>query len=163
VVRRRLIDVELRKRGRRVRAILFGCLVASSTLTLASYFLPAHATEFQSTYHSNLDDGGYIPLLVLVAFTGLSALLSQSSRFGAGMIAGLLGAGVGFGELARFILAHLLMRVYPIYGDILHGIGTLGMFWFGMSLLVAEPILFLVERRRLERTEQHVPIARVVS
>jgi len=159
--RRRLVDIELSRRSRIARLILFYSLALSGLVATVSYLLPAHAAG-QLEIHSNFADGGWVPLFFQVVVTGITAWASRK-RFGAGMISAVFSGGAASLELVRTAFAHLLSPVHSIYGDYVHLGGLVGMFGFAMLLFIIEPVLYDAERKRQERAEVKLPQARVVK
>ncbi|HEU0034854.1 MAG TPA: hypothetical protein VFQ53_29720 [Kofleriaceae bacterium] len=161
----KLRELELAGGRRLVRNILFYGLSAVAALGALGYLLPAHRLENDATFHSNYADGGPAALLV---FGGAIAclLLLRRLRFGAGIVAGIVSMGAAIGALMPVFLVHLFSHVDHAAGESLYALGVLGLFCGGVALLIAEPILYLTQRRALQRARDaelpKLPIARVV-
>jgi hypothetical protein len=89
----------------------------------------------------------------------------RSRRLGAGMFAGVLGAGGAILAVLPTILVHLFSRYESAIGDHLFMLGVLAMFFVGIAIVIAEPVLFVLERRRIERASRPapLPVATVIS
>lgn len=161
------------------RTALFVILAAAVTAAIG-YVLPAHRLVYvpssggyfdfagqpgEAHFHSLLDDSSPVAILVLLSAAALVALLTRTHRLGTGMLAGVLGAGGAILAVMPTILVHLFSRYESGIGDHLFGLGVLAMFFVGIALVIAEPVLFVLERRRIERASRPapLPVATIVS
>ena len=154
--RPRLRSIELTGPRALIRTIAFYALLICSLAAAIGYVAPAHRLRDEH-FHSNFDDGGIGSLLVLVAL-GVGVFLLRRMRFGGGMIAGVVAAGGAVLALAPVLLAHFLSSPEYAWGEHLFAIGELGLFFGGAALLLAEPVLYLLERRRIERASRPAPL-----
>ena len=162
VGRRRLIEIELSPGSRAVRRVLFWAIAVCGAIATITYLIPSHKLQYEYESHSDFSDSGYIPLLGLAGVTVLVAWLSRR-RFGAGMIAAVVGAIAAFLEAARTIFTHLFSSPISHAPEIVHLIVLVAMFGASVVLLVLEPVLYLVERSSQERAERAFPSARVIN
>jgi hypothetical protein len=160
--RRRLADLALTGWRAVVRKLLFAAVPLAAAVALIGYLLPAHRLRGEHAFHSNFADGGPFPVLVLV-FAGAIAVLLRRRGHGAGYMVGVIGAGGAIGAFGSVLLAHFLSRVEYALGEPVFVLAAIGLFFAGVALLLAEPIVYLTERRRLERdVDPQFPSARVV-
>lgn len=129
----------------------------SAAVAAVGYVLPAHRVPDYGSIHSNAADGGPLPLLV-AAFVFTMALVLRRYRLGAGIAAGVIGAAGAIGAVAPVVLAHLFQHVEVHYGENVFAAGVLGMFFIGAALMIAEPVLYLLERRRIEQASRPAPL-----
>ena len=104
-----------------------------------------------------------MPLCVLLfAFIAI-VLLRQRRAIGAGMIAGVFAAGAAVLSVGSVLLAHLLSRYESAVGEAVFAGGVLVLFFGGAVMFFGKPILYLLERRRIERATRPapLPVARV--
>ncbi len=157
-----------------IRSTIFLVIAVAAAVTAIGYILPAHRLVYvppsggwldlgaqpgESSFHSLLSDGDALPLLVL-PFVTVAALLLRTRRFGAGMLAGALSVGAAVVTIAPLILVHLFERYEAGFGADVFALGWLGTFFGGCALFLAEPVLFLLERRRIERANRPAPLPR---
>lgn len=162
-MRRQLSRLELVGARAVIRRIAFVLVALFAVLTAVAYLLPAHRLRYEQTFHSNFDDGGPGALIVLALVLAAWAV-TRNRRYGAGYLLGLASVGGAIGALVPVFLEHLLASVSEGFGEYVFAIGILGMFFVGFGLLVLEPILYVGQRRQLERdVDPQFPIARVVS
>jgi hypothetical protein len=157
--------------------MMFGALAVAAAATAIGYVLPAHRLVYvphsggwldlaaqpgEPSFHSLLHDGGGLPLLgLLVVF--LTALLVRKRGLGAGMLAGVLAVGGAFLAIVPLILVHLFARYESGIGDLVFGLGLFGTFIGGCVMTVSEPILYVLERRRIERTTRPMKLPRATA
>lgn len=145
------------------RVGLFGAIAVLALVGAVGYLLPAHRLVGETAYHANRADGGILPVLVFVGVAA-SAVALVRRRWGAGF---LLGATAAVGALLAMLpvfLVHLFQHVDRAYGEQLYAVGVIGTFVAGIAALVAEPLLYLGQRRQLERDARPVfPIARAIT
>ncbi len=150
------------------RAVIRRCLLISlpvfAAIGAVGYVLPAHDLHNGEGAHSNFADGGVVALLVLAA-AGLCTYLLRDRRFGAGFAAGVLAMGGAVFALAPVLLAHMFQRVDDLVGEGVFAVGVIGLFCAGAATLFAEPIVYLLERRRIINAAKPaaLPAARVVT
>ena len=139
-------------------------MIAAALVAAVGYVLPAHRLENYADFHSNLHDGSVISLFVLGAVAVIAYAL-RNLRLGSGMITGIAGAAGAIGALLPVFLVHLFSHYDVGYGDNMFWLGELVLFFTGLTLLVAEPLLYVFERRRIERDARpaELPMAAVVS
>jgi hypothetical protein len=164
MTRMRLLDVRLVGAAALFRSFMFWCLAALAAIGALGYVMPAHRVRGDIEFHSNYADGGPFSLLVFALVIGV-ALALRRHRFGAGMIAGATASVGAVLALGPVFLVHFLSTVEDGPGEVLFAMGVLGCFFGGAIALVAEPILYVVERRRLEReaAPPSLPVARIVA
>lgn len=133
----------------------FVLLLALAVLGFAGYVTPAHTVN-GGTWHSNYDDGGAMPLLVLAAFGVVVAHLRTRVGLGAGMLAGLLGPVTAVLVLKPVFLVHMFADVQTGLGDLMMLISVMGLFLGGLAMMIAEPILYATQRRANERTNAQI-------
>lgn len=159
--RPRLTEVTLTGPRALLRNALGWALVGIPVIAAIGYLLPAHQLR-DGAVHSNYADGGIASLLVLLAACAV-ALTLRRRRFGAGMLSGGIALVAAVGALAPVLLVHLLQDMTAFYGEGVFAVGIIGLFCSGAALLFAEPILYLLERRKITRElEPVVPVARLV-
>jgi hypothetical protein len=162
--RTRLFDTQLTG----ARALARRCVLASLPLFAVvgalGYVLPAHDLGNGEAAHSNFADGGIASLLVF-AGVALCTYLLRNRGFGAGIGAGVIAIGGAVLALAPVLLAHMFRDVESLGGETIFLIALLGLFFVGAAALIAEPILYIVERRRMELAAKpaELPIARIVT
>lgn len=163
--RPRLRTIELTEGRELARKLTLGALPVFAVIAALGYVLPAHRLEHEWVFHSNFSDGGPASLLVLAGVVLCTGLLFRHGRFGAGMGAGVLGMLGAVLALAPVFLVHMFSHVDHSYGESLFAIGELGLFFTGAAVLVVEPIVFLLERRRIVRASMPVelPVARALT
>jgi hypothetical protein len=178
--RTRLRSVELTGLRATIRRTTFITIIASAVIAAIAFLLPAHRLEYvpssggyldlaaqpgETVFHSLLSDGGPLSIVALFTAAAFVAMLMSSRRLGAGMLAGLLAAGGALLAIGPILLVHLFSRYETAIGDHLFIIGELVLFFAGAALVIGEPILYLLERRRIERASRPspLPIARVAS
>ncbi|MBA2538596.1 MAG: hypothetical protein H0V17_03090 [Deltaproteobacteria bacterium] len=150
--RTRLRDVELVGARAWIRRGWFGLMIALSAIGAIGYLLPAHKLEGDEVWHSNFADGGEIPLLVFGALAGLAFLLRKCG-LGAGSVMGLLATAGAIASVVPVVLVHLFATVQNGIGEGMYATGVLGLFFGGALYAIAEPILYLTQRRADERVE----------
>lgn len=139
-----------------IRNIGFYAVAALAAMSAIGYLLPAHRLEGE-TFHSNAADGGPFPLVAL-SIVVVAALLLRRLHLGAGMIAGILGAGGAFACVIAVLLRHMFSSPEIAYGEHVFALGVLGSFFVGIAFVIAEPILYVLERRRVERASRPAPL-----
>jgi hypothetical protein len=159
--RRRLRDIELAGGRALFRRVLFAGLLGFVVLGLVGYNLPAHRLRGDADFHANYADGGVASMLVFLAVAGLVVLAWRWRRWGAGFLAGGVATVGAVGALLPVMLAHFLSSVDNTYGEAVFAIGVLGLFFAGIATAILEPILFIGQRRALERGG--LPEARVFT
>ena len=162
--RPRLRTIELSGAAGWCRRIALGALPVFAAIGALGYVLPAHQLSYDEPFHSNFADGGPLSLIVFAAVAVCTFLL-RGRRFGAGMLSGLIAMGGAVCALAPVLLVHMFQNPTEGPGELLFVLGLLGLFFVGAAALIAEPILYLLERRRIERAAQpaELPVARVFS
>jgi len=150
----------------------FVAIVVAALVAFVGYLLPAHreayvphnghwfdlaAQDGETVFHSNFADGGPFSLFVLAGIAAVVFSL-RSKRFGGGMVAGFLAAAGGILSATPVMLAHLFTRVETTYGDHIFALGELALFFVGTALFFAEPILYVVERKRIENASKPAPL-----
>jgi hypothetical protein len=94
---------------------------------------------------------------IVLAVVSVLALVVRGRRWlGAGMFAGVLGAGGAVLTVLPVLLVHLFSRHETAIGEYVFGFGAL--FIASAAHFLAEPILFLLERRRLEQAARPAPL-----
>ncbi len=139
-------------------------MIAAALVAAVGYVLPAHRLQGEADFHSNFHDGGVISLFILGAVAVIAYAL-RNLRLGSGMITGVIGAAGAFFALMPVILAHFLSSYDEGVGQGIFIIGELALFFSGLVMLVGEPVLYVLERRRIERDSRpaELPVAAVVS
>ena len=147
-----------------VRRCLLTALPVFAVIGAIGYVLPAHDLQNGEGAHSNFDDGGIWSLLVFAGIALCTHLLRQR-RFGAGTVAGLVAAGGAAMAIGPVLLEHMFRDVTNLYGEALFEISILGLLFVGAATFVAEPVLYVVERRRIERAAKpaELPVARTIT
>ena len=161
--RRRLSQIQLTGVRAALRSVAFGLVAVTAAVAALGYVLPAHRLRDEATFHSNLADGGPASLVVLGVVIGVWLVL-RARPHGAGYVLGVVAAGGAVGAVIPVFLTHLFSTVTSGVGEALFAIGVVGLFGVGAGLLVLEPILYLGQRRQLERdVDPQFPTARIVS
>jgi hypothetical protein len=138
--------------------------MALSVIGWFGYLLPAHKVEGHSEWHSNFADGGVFPLIAFGVVLA-TAILLRRGRLGAGMVTGVVAIAGAIGAVMPVFLVHLFSHVDYSIGEDMLELGCLGLFFGGLTMLLAEPLLYWSQRRSLERTDPQppqLPLARVV-
>jgi hypothetical protein len=130
-----------------------------AAVAAVGYLLPAH--EIAGEWHSNYADGGPFSLAVLVLVCG-AALALRHRRLFSGMVTGVVATAGAIGTVAPVVLAHLFQNVTHGPGETVFAIGVLGLFFGGAVLFLAEPVLYVLERRDRMRVAL-MPVARVLA
>jgi len=139
-------------------------MIAAALVAAVGYVLPAHRLNGDADFHSNFHDGGVLSLVILGAVAVIAYAL-RNLRLGSGMITGIVAAAGAFCALMPVVLAHLLSSYEHGYGESMFVIGELVLFFGGLALVAAEPLLYVLERGRIERDARpaELPRAAVVS
>jgi hypothetical protein len=178
--RPRLRSLDLTGPRATIRRTAFIALIASAVVAAIGFVLPAHRLVYvpssgayidlgaqpgETSFHSLLADGGPLSIVALLTAAAFVAMLMRSRRLGAGMLAGLLAAGGAVLAIGPIILVHLFSKYETAIGNHLFAIGELVLLFVGAGLVIAEPILYLLERRRIERASRPapLPVARIAS
>jgi MFS family permease len=160
--RRRLRDVELVGTRKVIRQALFIATAALSAGGLISYLLPAHRLAGEDAFHSNCADGGPVPIVTFLCMAAF-ALFALRRRHGAGYLVGFGALGTGLAALLAVFLTHLFVAFERGVGEVFLPLAVFGLWLVGLLTLVAAPILYLGQRRQLERdVDPQFPAARVV-
>jgi hypothetical protein len=101
--------------------------------------------------------------LVALAIVIVAALMLRRLRLGAGVVAGVLGAGGAFAAVAPVVLTHLFRTPELAYGEDVFMVGVLGLFFIGVAFAVVEPILYVLERRSVERASRPAPLPMAIA
>lgn len=163
-----------------LRKATFFVVAAAALVAMIGYLLPAHRLEYvasqggcggswfdlaaqpgEATFHSYASDGGPLPIIVLAVVLACVVLLWRGG-FGAGIVAGILGAGGAILAIMPVILVHLFSQYEAAIGEVLFPVGLLGLFFGGIALAILDPVLTLVERRRIVRASRPAPLPRAI-
>ncbi|HEY5925797.1 MAG TPA: hypothetical protein VIV11_29120 [Kofleriaceae bacterium] len=146
------------------RRITLGALPVFAAIGALGYVLPAHQLSYDEPFHSNYADGGPWSLVVLAA-VAVSTFLLRKRGFGAGIAAGVTAMGGAVWAVAPVLLAHMFQNPTDGPGELVFALGILGLFFVGAIAFIAEPILYVLERRRIVRATlpAELPVARVFS
>jgi hypothetical protein len=159
-----------------VRSTLVSVLAGTAALAGVAYLLPAHRLVYvpssggwldlsqpgEASFHSLFHDGGGLPLFAMVC-VAIAALLVRKSGLGTGMFTGALAAGGAVLAVMPLIFVHMFSRYESAIGDATFAIGLLGTFFVGCALFIAEPILYVLERRRIEQVTRPSPLPRATA
>ncbi len=124
-------------------------MLVLAAIGFAGYLLPAHSVD-GGAWHSNFADGGGWSLGVFGVFGILAAHL-RTRGFGAGMLTGVLAVAAAIASMVPLILVHFMAHVDNGPGEVMMAISVLGLFFGGAALLIAEPILYVTQRRANEQ------------
>lgn len=160
--RRRLARIELAGGRAGLRRVLSWGIVTLAAIGAFGYVLPAHRVDDARAFHSNFFDGGPMPLFVFAAIA-LAAYALRRGRLGAGIATGVIATGGAVLALMPVFLKHFLAHVEHAYGEDLFAVGILGLFFGGAATAIIEPILYVTQRRALEREDPQFPVARLVG
>lgn len=154
-MRKRLVETRLVGVRSVIRTGGFALMVVLAVVGFAGYLLPGHSVD-GGELHSNYADGGAWPLVIYAVF-GVLATHLRTRGLGAGMLTGVLAVGAAIGSVIPVLLTHMFSDVHSGFGDAMMIVASLGLFFGGAVLLVAEPLLYVTQRRANERT--HLPRA----
>lgn len=161
-MRRRLRTLELTGARAVIRRVLFAGVPVLALIGGIGFVLPAHRVRDEPEFHSNYADGGPASLLV---FAGLIAVwwFLRRKRHGAGYLIGVIATGGAVLSVLPIFLNHMFQKVETGPGEGLFGVGVLGLFGLGLVIALVEPILYLGQRRQLERdVDPQFPTARTI-
>lgn len=150
-MRKRLSETRLVGVRSTIRGGAFVVMLLLAAIGFAGYLLPAHSVD-GGAWHSNFADGGAWPLVVFGVF-GLLAAHLRTRGFGAGMLTGVLAIAAAIASMVPVILVHLMSHVDNGPGEVMMAISVLGLFFGGFAFLIAEPVLYLTQRRAKERDQ----------
>jgi hypothetical protein len=165
--RPRLRAIVLSGPRRAVRRAGFIAIAVAAVVTAVGYLLPAHRLVYarglfdqtgEATFHSNAADGGPMPLVALATVCVLALVLRGRRWLGAGMLAGALGAGGAVLSVLPVLLVHLLSSHELAIGEHVFVFGVFGLFIASSAHFLVEPVLFVLERRRLEQAARPAPL-----
>ncbi|MBK9035028.1 MAG: hypothetical protein IPL61_27820 [Myxococcales bacterium] len=163
----RLIDTTgIRKRVRDGVRIALGVAIllaalgfATETHRVCTRWHQTSPHEWSSAHHVLADLGPW-PFVVLVGVVGLQ-WWAHRRRLIVGVVAAVGSAALAFGLLLAYALAHFLDHVDG--AGPLVPIGLVGAFLLAAAQLVVEPVVAVLERRALARTDPVMPRAVVVE
>lgn len=159
--RPRLVEVTLTGPRALIRRALGWALVGLPIIGAIGYVLPAHQLR-DEVLHSNYADGGVVSLLIFLVVCAVAVALRRR-RFGAGIVTGGIAMAGAVGALVPVMLVHLFEDTKDGFGEGMFAVGILGLFLVGAASLLSEPILYILERRRIMRDlEPVIPAARLV-
>jgi hypothetical protein len=166
--RPRLRAIVLSGPRRAVRRAGFIAIAVAAVVTAVGYLLPAHRLVYvprglfaqtgEATFHSNAADGGPMPLVALATVCVLALVLRGRRWLGAGMLAGALGAGGAVLSVLPVLLVHLLSSHELAIGEQVFVFGVFGLFIASSAHFLVEPVLFVLEGRRLEQAARPAPL-----
>jgi hypothetical protein len=171
--RLRLRSTELTGPRATIRRTAFIAMIASAVIAAIAFLLPAHRLVYvpssggyldlaaqpgEAAFHSLLADGGPLSIVALLTAAAFVGMLMSNRRLGAGMLAGVLAVGGAFLAIGPILLVHLFSRYETAIGDHLFILGELVLFFTGVALVLGEPVLYLLERRRIERASRPAPL-----
>jgi hypothetical protein len=162
MTRKPLRSVELTGPRAIIRRTGFVAIAALALVAAVGYLLPAHRLENAGYFHSNAADGGPLPIMAL-SIVIVAVLLLRKLRLGAGIVAGVLAAGGAFASVAPVVLAHMFRTPDFTYGEHIFMVGVLGLFFGGIAFAIAEPILYVLERRSVERASRPAPLPMAIA
>jgi hypothetical protein len=158
--RPRLRKIELEGPYAWVRNTWFFMVMALSTIGSIGYVIPGHIVNHHDL-HSNFADGGPWALIVFGVVFAAAALLRQY-KLGAGMLTGVLASAGAIASVVPMVLVHFLSEVQSSIGDHLFGVAVIGLFFGGLLMVIAEPLIYVAQRRSLERSQlPRIPAARI--
>jgi ABC-type spermidine/putrescine transport system permease subunit II len=155
---------DLTSRRASVRQALTYVMLSAALVAAVGYVLPAHRLDGDAGFHSNFADGGVLPV-ILLGFAAAVVFALRKLRFGAGMISGIVSGAAAFFSVVPVILIHMFDSYEEGYGEALFAVGVLALFASGVLSLVVEPVLYVLERRRIERDARPaaLPVATIAS
>ncbi len=175
--RPRLTTLDLTGWRKTLRLTLFFAIAGSAALALLGYFLPAHRAAYvpdtgawldltsqpgAEHFHSNFADGGLLPVPVL-ALAAIVAFLLRRLRFGVGFAAAVVGAGAAVLSVGAVLFAHLFSRHETTIGEPVFGLGVVVLFCTSCALFIVEPVVHLLEKRRLIAAALPAPLPRAIA
>lgn len=131
----------------------FLAMLVLATIGFVGYLLPAHSVN-GGAWHSNYADGGAWPLVIFAVFGVLAAHL-RTRGFGGAILTGFLAAGAAIASMVPVFLVHLLSDVQTGVGEAMLAISVLGLFFGGIAIAIAEPILYVTQRRATAQAKRH--------
>jgi len=171
-----LDQVELSGARRRVRQCLLYGLVLSGVVATLTYFLPGHRviiegparhgtrTPTDLPLHSVADDLGAIWVLGFAAAIVTSLVAAHGAkRLPVPALAGLFAILFGVITLVAGFLAHTLSTLETVGAGVVLRNAQIAMVTLGAVVIVADPVLRVLERRRHRRQSSvpDLPAARV--
>jgi hypothetical protein len=163
--RRRLRDVTLTGGRRLLRGFLHVTIRAACALSFLFFAFERHRIDVDGDWgpwHSYVDETAFLPLIAC-ALTAAAAWWSRR-RYPRGFVTALLAMATGFGNFVLFLAIHLFDNMDSNGAMSLVLLLQVPVFFAGLGLLIAEPTLPVLERRRLEEEEDPVfPTARLVA
>jgi len=170
--RRRLCDVTLTGWRRHLRRACNAGIAGLAALAFVLLVFERHRRDQRywdtsdphdwGPWHSFVAETAFLPLIGL----GLTVAAAWWARrsFPRAIVPGLLAAATSFGTFALFVVVHLFDEVDANGAMDIALILQAPLFFLGLVQTVAEPVLPILERRRLERDEDPVfPTARLVA
>jgi hypothetical protein len=171
-----LRSISLTAHRKSIRSTMLGIIAAAAGLAAIAYLLPAHRLVYvppsggwldlaqpgESSFHSLYRDGGTLPLIALVCVAS-AALLLRKYGLGTGMLAGAVAAGGTVVAIAPLILVHLFSQYESAIGEHLFPFGVISTFFVGCALFITEPILYVLERRRIEHATRPTELPRATA
>ena len=170
--RRRLRDVTLTGGKRLARGFLHVTIGAACALSFLFFAIERHRVDHRGwdgdapvdwgPWHSFVVEAAFLPLIAC-ALTAAAAWWSRR-RYPRGFVTALLAIATGFGNFILFLAIHLFDDMDSNGAMSLALLLQVPVFFGGLALLIAEPMLPVLERRRLEEEEDPVfPTARLVA
>ncbi len=159
--RQRLRDTALSGSLSVVRRVWAWTMVVACGVAAAGYAMPAHRLKDESTFHSNYDDGGAFPFVVFV-FVAASLVRLRKRKLGSGIASALACSGGAILSVLPIFLTHFLSSYDAGPGETWFAAGFFALFFGGLVMVIAEPILYVLQRAAIERaTKITLPEARV--
>jgi hypothetical protein len=173
----RLTTLDLTGWRKTLRLALFFAIVACAALAALGYFLPAHRAAYvpdsgawvdlssqpgEEHFHSNYADGGPLPFAVLIV-AAVVAFFLRKLRFGVGFATGVVGAGAAVVSIGAVLLAHMFSRQDSSIGEPVFVLAIIGLFVASCALFIAEPIVHILEKRRLIAASLPAPLPRAIA
>lgn len=173
----RLTTLDLTGWRKTLRLVLFFAIAGSAALALLGYLLPAHRAAYvpdsgawldlssqpgEEHFHSNYADGGPMPIFVL-ALAAAVAVLLRKLRFGVGFATGVVGAGASVLAVGAVLLAHMFSRQESSIGEPVFVVAVIALFVTSCALLIVEPVVHILEKRRLIAASLPAPLPRAIA
>jgi hypothetical protein len=162
MARRPLRTLELTGARAVIRRVLFAGAAVLAVVGAIGFVLPAHRLDDVAGFHSNYHDGGPESLVVFAAVIAGWWFLRRRGH-GAGYLFGVVATAGAVLSVLPVFLVHMFRSVETGPGEGMFAVGVLGLFGTGVVIALAEPILYLGQRRQLERdVDPQFPTARTI-